>query len=209
MGAGRSELINAIVGIDKKDSGKIYINNKETVINCCKDAIDNGIAYVPEDRRKQGVVLNFSVKKNISHAVLRKVRGKLGYILKDKERNIALEDIKNLKIKTTSENQKVALLSGGNQQKVVLAKWLETNPDILILDDPTRGIDVGTKSEIYTLINKITQKGKSVILISSEMPEVISMSDRIGVMYQGKITKILEKKEATQEAIMKYAIGGK
>lgn len=209
MGAGRSELINAIVGIDKKDSGKIYINNKETVINCCKDAIDNGIAYVPEDRRKQGVVLNFSVKKNISHAVLSKVRGKLGYILKDKERNIALEDIKNLKIKTTSENQKVALLSGGNQQKVVLAKWLETNPDILILDDPTRGIDVGTKSEIYTLINKITQKGKSVILISSEMPEVISMSDRIGVMYQGKITKILEKKEATQEAIMKYAIGGK
>ncbi|MCY6369151.1 sugar ABC transporter ATP-binding protein [Clostridium ganghwense] len=208
MGAGRSELMNAIVGIDKKDRGHIYIKDKEVNINCCKDAISNGIAYVPEDRRKHGLVLQFSVKNNIIHAILQKIKGKFGYIFKNKEMEIAIQSMQELKIKATDENQKVGLLSGGNQQKIVLAKWLQTDPDILILDDPTRGIDVGTKAEIYNLINELTEKGKSVILISSEMPEVISMSDRIAVMHEGEITKILNREEANQETIMKYAIGG-
>ncbi|ACA55530.1 sugar ABC transporter ATP-binding protein [Clostridium botulinum] len=208
MGAGRSELMNAIFGVDRKDAGEIYIDNKKVDIKCCKDAIKNGIGYVPEDRKKQGLILCFSVEKNSTLAVLDKIKGKFACIDRKKEKLIAEKQIEKLSIKVQNKDQKVKLLSGGNQQKIVLGKWLEIEPKILILDDPTRGIDVGTKAEIYNLINKLTKKGHSVILISSEMPEVISMSDRIAVMSEGKITKILNKEEANQETIMKYAIGG-
>lgn len=208
MGAGRSELVNAIFAVDKMDSGEIYINNKKVKINSCKDAIKNGIGYVPEDRKKQGLVLGFSVERNTTLAIFEKIKSMLGIISSKKEKEIAEANIKKLSIKVKDKDQQVNVLSGGNQQKVVIAKWLETNPKILILDEPTRGIDVGTKAEIYELINKLTEMGNSVILISSEMPEVISMSDRIAVMYEGRIMKILQREEANQETIMKYAIGG-
>lgn len=208
MGSGRSSVANAIFGINKVDKGSIYINGKQTVIKSPNDAIYNKIGYVPEDRKKQGLVVGFSVQKNITLSILNKVKEKFGFINRDKEAKATAKAIKNLEIKVQNVNEPVKFLSGGNQQKVVLAKWMETHPDILILDDPTRGIDVGTKSQIYNLINELTVQGKAVILISSEMPEVISMSDRIGVMCEGSMTAIVDAKQASQESVMKYAIGG-
>lgn len=208
MGSGRSELVNAIFGIDKIDSGDIYINGQKVKIKNSRDAIKNKIGYVPEDRKKEGLVVNFSVQKNISLTVFNKIREKLGFINEKKEKSIAKQAVKNLEVKVQSVDEQVKFLSGGNQQKVVLAKWMETNPDILILDDPTRGIDVGTKAQIYTLINDLTVQGKAVILISSEMPEVLNMSDRIGIMCEGAMNAIVESNKTSQESIMKYAIGG-
>lgn len=208
MGSGRSALANAIFGISKIDQGAIYINGKQVSIKNSTDAIKNKIGYVPEDRKKEGLVVGFSVQKNITLSVLNKMKEKLGFINRSKENKITQKAIKNLEVKVQDINEAVKFLSGGNQQKVVLAKWLETEPDILILDDPTRGIDVGTKSQIYALINELTVQGKAVILISSEMPEVLCMSDRIGVMCEGSMRAIVDARRASQESIMKYAIGG-
>lgn len=208
MGSGRSALANAIFGISKIDQGAIYINGKQVSIKNSTDAIKNKIGYVPEDRKKEGLVVGFSVQKNITLSVLNKMKEKLGFINRSKENKITQKAIKNLEVKVQDVNEAVKFLSGGNQQKVVLAKWLETEPDILILDDPTRGIDVGTKSQIYALINELTVQGKAVILISSEMPEVLCMSDRIGVMCEGSMRAIVDARRASQESIMKYAIGG-
>lgn len=208
MGSGRSALANAIFGISKIDQGAIYIDGKQVSIKSSTDAIKNKIGYVPEDRKKEGLVVGFSVQKNITLSVLNKMKEKLGFINRSKENKITQKAIKNLEVKVQDVNEAVKFLSGGNQQKVVLAKWLETEPDILILDDPTRGIDVGTKSQIYALINELTVQGKAVILISSEMPEVLCMSDRIGVMCEGSMRAIVDARRASQESIMKYAIGG-
>lgn len=208
MGSGRSALVNAIFGINKIDRGTVYIKGKPVRIKNSTDAIRNKIGYVPENRKTEGLVIGFSVKKNITLSILGKVREKLGFINRKKEDGITRKAIKNLEIKVQDPNEAVKFLSGGNQQKVVLAKWLETEPDILILDDPTRGIDVGTKAQIYSLINDLTVQGKAVILISSEMPEVISMSDRIGVMCEGSMKAIMDARRASQESIMKFAIGG-
>ena len=207
VGSGRTELVRAIFGADPNVEGTVLIGGKQVKINNPRNAIDNGIALIPEDRRRQGLVLTFDILQNVSLASMKKIRGKLAKINSKREKEMAEFSMKQMSVKASSCNQNIATLSGGNQQKVILGKWMHTDFDIIIFDDPTRGIDVGTKAEIYSLINQLTNEGKAVILISSELPEVISMSDRIGVMYQGQMTAILEKEDLNQETIMKYAIG--
>ena len=208
VGAGRSELVRLIFGADKKDSGEIFIKGKKVEIKSPRAAIKNGIFLVPEDRKKQGLVLNQDVENNTVLPIIYNLKKALAYIDVIKEQELTDKQIKLLKIKCTGRQQVVRTLSGGNQQKVVLGKCLLTDPDIMILDDPTRGVDIGTKAEIYSLINQITESGKAVILISSELPEVIKMSDRVAVMHDGELKAILEKEELTQESIIKFAIGG-
>ncbi len=208
VGAGRTELLRAIFGADKIDSGKIFLNDKEININSPIDAIENGIALLNEDRKEEGLVLNFSVAENITAAKLDSIT-ELGFLKKSVEKNIAKKYIDDLSIKTPGINQKCINLSGGNQQKVALAKWLYSNAEILMLDEPTRGIDVGAKQEIYLIINELVKQGKSIILVSSEMPEVLALSDRIIVLHEGKIKGEFDNKnkQVTSEQILHYAIG--
>lgn len=208
VGAGRTELVRAIFGADRIDSGEIFISGKDIKIKSPINSIKNKIALVTEDRKQQGLILKFSVKKNITITNLKEIV-KMGIVLNKKENTAANEYIEKLSIKTPSINQECVNLSGGNQQKVVLAKWLFSDADILILDEPTRGIDVGAKYEIYNIINKLVELGKSVIMISSEMPEVLAMSDRILVMHKGRITAEFEndKRGVTPEQVMNSAIG--
>jgi ribose transport system ATP-binding protein len=208
VGSGRSEIVRLLFGADKKDKGEISVKGKKVNIRSPKDAIKNGIFLVPEDRKKQGLVLNQPVQFNIVLASIDVMRKLLGYIDRKKEKTFADTQIQQFNVKCSGRDQVAVTLSGGNQQKVVIAKCVLTEPDIMILDDPTRGIDVGAKSEIYELINDLTSNGKSVILISSELPEVIKMSDRVAVISNGSLRTILEKDEMTQERIIKYAIGG-
>lgn len=207
VGAGRTELVRAVFGADKIDSGAIYINNTKVKIRSTKDAKLLGIALVPEDRKTQGLLLKFSVLFNTTLANLKGVLLNRFIISHKKEKKVVNEYVNKLKIKTPSPQQQVLYLSGGNQQKVVLSKWLFSNADILILDEPTRGIDVGAKYEIYLIMNELIQQGKSIIMISSELPEVIAMSDRILVMHEGEIKAELGRDEATPETIMQCAIG--
>ncbi len=208
MGAGRTELAMSIFGksYGENSSGKIFINGKEVQLNTVKSAIDHGLAYVTEDRKGNGLILSNPIKINTTIANLDAVSHRT-VIDKHKEFNVAVEYKEKLKTKTPSVEQHVGNLSGGNQQKVLLAKWMFANPDILILDEPTRGIDVGAKYEIYCIINQLVAEGKSVILISSELPEVLGMSDRIYVMNEGRIVGELDAKDATQEKIMSHILG--
>ena len=204
MGAGRTEVARAIFGADKIDSGEIIINGKEVKINNTQDAVNNGIGYLSEDRKRFGVIVEKTVAENSSMAFLgRFVKGL--FIDKNKENEEASKYVKKLKIKTPGVHQKLNNLSGGNQQKVVIAKWLIRDSEILIFDEPTRGIDVGAKSEIYHLMNELVAQGKSIIMISSEMTEILRMSDRIVVMCEGKKTAEIDIAEATQEIIMNAA----
>lgn len=205
VGAGRSEIMRALFGVDKKDSGKIFIDGKEVVINTAVDALHHRIGFLPEDRKEQALILKMNIVKNISLAHL-KALTKGVFIQKKVERNLALSFIKSLDIRTPSENQLVRNLSGGNQQKVVIAKWMSIKPRILILDEPTRGIDVGAKKEIHDLMNNLALEGVGLILISSELPEILGMSDRIIVMHEGKVKGVTNGKDATQEKIMQMAI---
>lgn len=207
MGSGRTELAKTIYGALGKESGEVYIYGKEVNIKATQDALKEGIAYVSEDRKDQGLVLGLSVKENMSISSLKDFESIVFRINKKEEKKAVKNYITKMAIKTPSENQKIKNLSGGNQQKVSIAKGLMTNPKILILDEPTRGVDVGAKKEIYDLINKFKQAGMSIIMISSEMPEILGMSDRILVMYQGRITGELDRKDASQEKIMKCAVG--
>lgn len=207
IGAGRSETARCIFGIDKYDSGVFLINNKEIKIKNTADAIKNGIALVPENRKEEGLFLLQDCKFNISFQIIDKFI-KLFFVDRKYELQIAEKYIRELTIRTPSVKQKVGYLSGGNQQKIVIAKWLSINPKIIILDEPTRGIDVGAKAEIYRIIDDLRKQGVSIIMISSELPEIINMSDRVVVMSHGKITKILNKEELSQENIMHYALGG-
>ncbi|MCX6168138.1 MAG: sugar ABC transporter ATP-binding protein [Ignavibacteriales bacterium] len=205
VGSGRTELARALFGVDKIDSGEIYIKGKLVNIKSPSDAIDNGIGFLTEDRKSQGLVLILTVKENISLANLDSF-SKLGVINFKKEKEEAEQYQKSLRIKTPGLNQKAINLSGGNQQKVILAKWLSSKSDILIFDEPTRGIDVGSKVDIYHLMNRLAEQGVAIIMISSELPEILGMSDRILVMHQNEIAgEILEN--ATQEKIMQYAVG--
>ena len=206
MGAGRTEFALSVFGNPKqyKVSGDLYIHGHKTEIHHPLDAIRAGIAYVSEDRKKDGLILDQDVKQNLSIASLKDLV-KNFVINKNEEIRIAEEYRTSLKIKTPSIEAQVKKLSGGNQQKVSLGKWLLAKPDILILDEPTRGIDVGAKYEIYTLMNKLVEQGMSIIMISSELPEVLGMSDRIYVVSEGRITGEISGKEATQEKIMKMA----
>lgn len=205
MGAGRSEVVNTIFGLEKPTAGTIMVKGKAVVIRSPRDAIQLGIGLITEDRKKEGLVLSGTVKQNITLAAL-KTCCSGPFIDVQKERSIAKRQIQQFAIKVSSGNQVVNYLSGGNQQKVVLAKVLLNDPDILILDEPTRGIDIGAKAEIYKLMNELVSKGKAIILISSELPEILGMSDRIMVMHEGRITAELTGAEATQEKIMEYAM---
>lgn len=205
MGAGRTEMVESIFGLRKLERGEIYLHGKKVRIKNTRDAIKNKIALIPEDRKQIGLNLIASVKDNITIASIDQFT-KCGFVNRKKENQIVDEQMKILNIKTPSRNQLVNNLSGGNQQKVVISKWLVSNADIIILDEPTRGIDVGAKSEIHYLISKLAQSGKAVIVISSEMPEVIGMSDRVLVMCEGRITGELTGEETTQERIMSLAM---
>ncbi|MCR4909413.1 MAG: sugar ABC transporter ATP-binding protein [Lachnospiraceae bacterium] len=204
MGAGRTETARAIFGADPKQSGEIYINGKKVEINSPEDAVKNGIGYLSEDRRRYGVVVQKTIIENSTLACLEDYTNG-AVINKGKEKEITEKFIKEMDTKTPSSDQLVMNLSGGNQQKVVITKWLVKNCDILIFDEPTRGIDVGAKSEIYKLMNALTAEGKSIIMISSEMNEILRMSDRIIVMCEGKKTGEIAIEEATQELIMDKA----
>ena len=205
MGSGRTEIVNSIYGLEKIIKGTIFINGKKVKIRSPKDAIKNSIGLVSEDRKKYGLVLGSSVKHNISLSSLRKFANGLFLNLK-KENEMADNQINQLTIKVTSRNQVANFLSGGNQQKVVIAKVLLNDADIIIFDEPTRGIDIGAKSEIYKLMTQLSSKGKAIILISSELPEILGLSDRILVIRGGEIKAELSQAEATQELIMKYAM---
>ncbi|MGO5051670.1 sugar ABC transporter ATP-binding protein [Lachnospiraceae bacterium LCP25S3_G4] len=204
MGAGRTEMARALFGADKKDSGEIYINNKKVEINSPKDAVNVGIGYLSEDRKRYGIVVEKTVAENSTMATLEKFTKGI-FINRAKESEVAKKYVDALKTKTPSVNTAVVNLSGGNQQKVVIAKWLVRDCDILIFDEPTRGIDVGAKSEIYHLMNELVAEGKSIIMISSEMTEILRMSDRIVVMCEGKKTGEIDISEASQEIIMQAA----
>ncbi|GAB2645600.1 sugar ABC transporter ATP-binding protein [Emticicia sediminis] len=205
MGAGRTEIARAIFGLDKYDSGEIILKGNKVEIKSPEDAIRNGIGYVSEDRKALGFIPALSVKENISLSSLANF-SKFWFVSSTNETEATTQLSNDLKIKSTSINQKVMTLSGGNQQKVVIGKVLLTSPTLVILDEPTRGIDIGAKFEIYKLINQLTDKGIAVIMISSELPEILGMSDRIMVLSKGKQTALLSKHEATQEKIMQYAV---
>lgn len=204
MGAGRTEVARLLFGADKKESGTIFVNGKEVTINSPQDAIREGIGYLSEDRKRFGCIVDMTiadntVMTNLDHYIK-------GFLIDDREIVKASDEfVASLKTKTPSSKQLVRNLSGGNQQKVVIAKWLEQNSDILIFDEPTRGIDVGAKSEIYTLMNDLVAQGKSIIMISSELTEILRMSDRIVVMCEGRKTGELDISQATQERILALA----
>ena len=204
MGAGRTETARAVFGADPKESGDIYVNGEKVTINSPEDAVKCGIGYLSEDRKRFGIVVQKTVAENSTMATLEKYM-KGPFINKKEERDVSQKYVESLATKTPSVDQLVVNLSGGNQQKVVIAKWLIRNCDILIFDEPTRGIDVGAKNEIYKLMNKLAEEGKSIIMISSEMTEILRMSDRIVVMCEGKKTGEIGIEEASQEAIMNMA----
>ena len=206
MGSGRTELARAIFGVDGIDSGNIYINGKKWVIDSPRKAIEAGLGYMTEDRKLQGLIFKLSVGKNISLASLDRVSN-LGIIMTESEQQLAKRFIQELQIKTTGPDQLVQSLSGGNQQKVVIAKWLACQSDIFIFDEPTRGIDVAAKVEIYQLMNTLTARGAAIIMISSELPEVIGMSDRILVMCHGRINGEFDPSNILQEELLKCGLG--
>jgi methyl-galactoside transport system ATP-binding protein/inositol transport system ATP-binding protein len=206
VGAGRTALIETIFGMRKKTAGHVFIDGEEVNIKTPADAIANGMAFLTEDRRLNGIFPMLSVKTNIIVANLNNLINKAG-LLNTKLLNMkSLEYIDAIQIKTPSQEQLVMNLSGGNQQKVLVGRWLMTEPEILFLDEPTRGIDVGTKSEIHRLITELAGQGKSIVMVSSELPEILGMSDRVVVLSQGKLTGVLENSdELTQEIVMQYA----
>lgn len=207
MGAGRTEIMHAIFGNIHRDAGKIFIDGKEVNIKNPRQAIAAGIGFITEDRKTEGLLLEKSVAENIEITNLGKVAN--GFVLnKEKQSAIVKKGIEEFRIKCFGPDHECNNLSGGNQQKVVLAKWVYTDPKILILDEPTRGVDIGAKKEIYNIINEMAAKGVAVIMVSSELPEVLGMSDRIVVVHEGKITGILNAAEADQAKVMTLATGG-
>ena len=205
VGAGRSEIVRAIFGADKVKGHTIKMAGRPVNIRRPADAIKAGIAFVPEDRKEEGLVLPFSVEQNISMAALKNISPN-SFVNKSREQEMAREQIKALEIKTPSEKTKVVSLSGGNQQKCILARWLEMKPKVLILDEPTKGIDVGAKYEIYLLMKQIAESGSAIILISSELPEVLNMSNRVLTVSEGKITGEFNPEGISAEVIMKSAL---
>lgn len=205
VGAGRSEVMRAVFGIDPRESGEILVKGKPVKIASTIDALRAGMGFVPEDRKEQGLILKMSVRHNTSIAALSSVANGW-FINRGAEAALTDEYVSKLKVKTPSNEQKVMNLSGGNQQKVVIAKWLATHPAVLILDEPTRGIDVGAKKEIHALMSEMAQQGVAIIMISSELPEVLGMSDRIYVMHEGRLKGEIDRKDANQEVIMQMAI---
>ena len=206
VGAGRTEVARVIFGIDRADSGEIRVGKESVHISSPNVAMQHGLAYVPEDRRQQGLIMDFSIAANMTLPILQQV-SRLGVVNRQRERELATSYSQQLRVRSAGIDQLVKALSGGNQQKVVLAKWLVTNPSILILDEPTRGIDIGAKAEVHRIISDLASKGLAIILISSELPEVLAMSDRVLVMHEGRLTGAFDRAEADQERVMFAATG--
>ncbi|WP_029252056.1 sugar ABC transporter ATP-binding protein [Paraoerskovia marina] len=204
VGAGRTEVARAVFGIDRYDDGSVTLNGTPIPPHDPQASIDAGIAFVPEDRRKQGLVMDLSVARNATLAVRREL-ARMGLISASHEREVAEEWTDRLQVKTSSQSAPVSTLSGGNQQKVVLAKWLATEPSLLIIDEPTRGIDVGTKSEVHRLISDLAGRGIAILMISSELPEVLGMADRVVVMREGRVSEVIDRSDAVPEAVMRAA----
>ncbi|WP_026694161.1 sugar ABC transporter ATP-binding protein [Peribacillus kribbensis] len=207
MGSGRTELLRNLFGIDPIKSGDIYINGQKHSIKNPKNAIEAGLALIPEDRRMQGLVLEHSVKDNMTLPILSKVK-KGAFIDSKKSNEISKEFVRKLNIKTDNIFKKAGLLSGGNQQKIVLAKWLANDPTVLMLDEPTIGVDIGAKTEIVEIIRAMAENGKAILVVSSELPELLALSDRVIIMHDGKIKKEMTRREIKSEEELQYAIQG-
>jgi ribose transport system ATP-binding protein len=206
VGAGRSEVAQAVFGTDPAAGGTLRLDGKPLVIRSAEDAIRHGIYLIPEDRRNSGLVIDMTIRENITMPALARYAAG-GLIQRDRERDMAAQMSKRLNVKTPTVEERVGNLSGGNQQKVVLAKWLSLQPRVLIFDEPTRGIDVGAKAEIYSLMRSLARDGVAIIMISSDMEEVLGVSDRVAVMHEGRLTGILEREACSEEAIMRLAVG--
>ncbi|HEV2655291.1 MAG TPA: sugar ABC transporter ATP-binding protein, partial [Ktedonobacteraceae bacterium] len=206
VGAGRTEVARVIFGIDRADAGEIRIGNELVHISSPNVAMHHGLAYVPEDRRQQGLVMDFSIVANMTLPILQQF-SHFGIMDRRRERAIATDYSQQLQVRSAGIDQLVRALSGGNQQKVVLARWLITNPKILILDEPTRGVDIGAKAEVHRIISELASKGMAIILISSELPEVLAMSDRVLVMHEGRVADIFNRGAVDQEKVMFAATG--
>jgi len=206
VGAGRSELAKAMVGLDSHASGEVQVGDVTMRIGDSRQAIEQGIYLVPEDRRNEGLVTGMNVRENITLASLSSFATAF-LVQQSRERRVVNEQIRALKIKTPGPETRVMNLSGGNQQKVVLGKWLCMQPRVMILDEPTRGIDVGAKAEIYRLMRNLAEQGTVILMISSDMEEVLHLSDRVAVMHEGRISGILERADCTEENIMQLAVG--
>ena len=207
MGSGRTELVRALFGMDKKDAGRFEINGEEINIKSARDAIAHGLAFIPEDRRRQGLVMEHSIKTNIVATNL-SMLSHLNFLDSRKINQLSAVSIEKFKIRPSEANRTVRLLSGGNQQKVVIAKWMATNPSIVLMDEPTVGVDIGTKVEIMKLVRSIAAEGKSVILISSELPELLGVCDRILVLRKGEIAETLERKDIEDEDHLQIIVQG-
>jgi len=207
MGAGRTELMKTLYGAAKRTGGSVMLDGRVVVVRTPQEGLANGIVYISEDRKRDGLILGMSVKENMTLTALRYFSHQAGRLKHAEEQQAVGDFIDLFHIKTPSMNQPIGLLSGGNQQKVAIARGLMTRPKVLILDEPTRGVDVGAKKEIYQLINQFKQEGLSIILVSSEMPEVLGMSDRVMVMHEGRLSGIFPIAQATQEVLMAAAVG--
>lgn len=207
MGSGRTELARVIAGVDRIAKGSMELNGAQYTPRAPMEAIEKGVAYVTEDRKEQGLIPPFSVRSNLALPTL-KNRSRLGMIHMARERRFAQDSINRFRVKVNTPEQPTSTLSGGNQQKIVIAKWMACNPQLLILDEPTRGVDVGAKQEIYTLINELKASNKAILLISSDLPELLGLSDRIYVMHEGTISAELQGDQMTQEPFMRAATGG-
>ena len=206
VGAGRSEVARAIFGIDKADAGRVEVAGKQLPGGRPLAAMRAGLGFVPEDRRQQGLVMDLSIARNVSLTRLRAL-ARTGLIRSGAENSLAEEWAARLQLKYHRLGDSVGTLSGGNQQKVVLGKWLATSPKVLIVDEPTRGIDVGTKSEVHRLMSELAGQGVAVLMISSELPEVLGMADRVLVMHEGRLTGELSRAEADEESVIRLATG--
>jgi ABC-type sugar transport system ATPase subunit len=207
VGAGRSEIVRSIFGLERLESGKIFIDGQEVKIGNSTDGINKGLAFVSEDRRIESIIQGFTVRENITLLLLRQILTRTGLISARKEARLARKYVEDFSVKTPSIEQLVMNLSGGNQQKVALAKCLSTSPKIFILDEPTKGIDVGAKKEIHTLIKELARSGMGIIIVSSELPEIIGMCHRVLVIREGKLVKEFKKTEINEEDLMHAAVG--
>jgi ribose transport system ATP-binding protein len=207
MGAGRTEVVQTLFGYCHPTAGTIKLDGKNITIRNPREAIHHGIGYVSEDRKSEGLITDFTVAENMSLPNLGRLSSN-GIMRKEKEDSLVADMIERLRIRTSGGSQQVKSLSGGNQQKVVIAKWLGIDPQVLILDEPTRGVDVGAKKEIYSIMNSLAERGVAIILVSSELPEIIGLADRVLVLHEGKLKANIEKQDMTQERIMYYATGG-
>ncbi len=208
VGAGRSEIMKAVVGLDELAAGEVFLGDAKLPVGNSRDAIARGIYLVPEDRRGEGLVTGMTVRENVTLPSLNKFAS-MFLINRESERKVANEQIQSLKIKTPNAEARVVNLSGGNQQKVVLGKWLSMDPKVMILDEPTRGIDVGAKAEIYRIMRSLAEQGAVILMISSDMEEVLHVSDRVAVMHEGQITGVLDRADCKEENIMQLAVGKK